>query len=142
MPQQPRSLANPKQLFRQSFDIHSANQDGRLMVENSLLCITNKERKRGRTVGETSQYEVKRAKKRFTRKWPCESFMMTIVYFLNQNFAILMATTAHSSPLFPSFPPARSFACCRSLVVRSPSTTGISLFTLSCAMPCVTPWQM
>ena len=38
----------------------------------------------------------------------------------HQNFAILMAKTAQSLPLLPWLPPARSCACCKSLVVSRP----------------------
>ena len=41
-------------------------------------------------------------------------------------YTILMAVTAHSSPLLPCIPPARSSACCMVSVVMSPKMTGIS----------------
>ena len=43
-------------------------------------------------------------------------------YFFNSCFkaTILMAVTAHSSPLLPKHPPARSSACCMLLVVIKP----------------------
>ena|GEM_PF-3683473 len=39
-------------------------------------------------------------------------------------FAIFRTVVAASMPLFPCFPPARSNACCKVLVVRTPKTTG------------------
>lgn len=41
-------------------------------------------------------------------------------FILRLKSTILMAVTAHSSPLFPNLPPQRSFACCMSLVVIRP----------------------
>ena len=64
-----------------------------------------------------------------------------IAYFLNLllKSTILMAVIAHSSPLLPCIPPARSSACCMVSVVMRPKITGISPCVLSAAIPCVVP---
>ena len=58
-------------------------------------------------------------------------------YFSNisAKYTIFIAVTAHSSPLFPWIPPARSSACCMVSVVMSPKITGISPCVLSAAIP-------
>ena len=40
------------------------------------------------------------------------------------NAAILIAATAHSIPLFPSFPPDLSIDCCLELSVKTQKITG------------------
>lgn len=61
------------------------------------------------------------------------------VSYSDQNFAILIASTAHSQPLLPSLPPLRSRACSMSFVVSRPKIIGTSLVALSLAIPAVTP---
>ena len=54
-------------------------------------------------------------------------------------FIMSIAVSAHSQPLLPNFPPARSSACSMLSVVSTPKITGILPSTLSCVMPWVTP---
>ena len=51
---------------------------------------------------------------------------------------ILSAVAAHSLPLLPITPPARSYACCMLLVVMTPNITGTCVCKFNSVTPCVT----
>ena len=65
---------------------------------------------------------------------------MNLYYFFNSpiRFAISIAVTAASKPLFPAFVPALSIACSMVSVVRTPNITGTSVSRETCAIPFVT----
>ena len=51
------------------------------------------------------------------------------------NAAILIAATAHSTPLFPSFPPDLSIDCCFVLSVKTQKITGTSYLMFKSIIP-------
>ncbi len=54
--------------------------------------------------------------------WDCKGNTIFINYKII--FAIFIAVTAASTPLFPCFPPDLSIACCILLVVKTPNIIG------------------
>ena len=70
-------------------------------------------------------YHFRRGFKRFSTNYSNERF----------KFAISMADTAQSAPLFPAFVPARSMACSMVSVVTMPKITGTPVAVPAWAMP-------
>ena len=57
------------------------------------------------------------------------------VYSFEYKFIISIAVKAASEPLLPDFVPARSIACSRFSVVKTPKDIGISLDKATVAIP-------